>query len=419
MDYISSKNIFLLTMDTLGLIDRRLMEHGAKTGYVLYKMLEFEGKLEKFEIAEYVMLASIHDIGAYKTEDLDNFLHFDVKEVLPHSIYGYLFLKHLSPLYENAQIILYHGIDYAHRKDYEISQPEICDYLCLAETIAIYQSTMGEKFDYSALEQYADKRFSRDSYELFMKAQEKYGILEHLHADDISDELDEIMDYIMFTNEQKMQAMEMLMYSLAFRSKYKVIDSVTTVCLCKEFGRFMGLSDEENKKLFYAAIVHDIGMLGIPREMIDSTRKFTDEEREFVKKHVGIAEELLKGRLDESIIEIAMAHHERLNGSGYPRGLKDREMTISQKILQLADTLTAMINGRLHRLPMDKDEIIRTLSAERENKTFSHKMLDFVIDNYDSLTQKVNIETNQFLRLHNTINSKYRHVYENYSKMNL
>ena len=55
MDFISSKNIFLLTRDTLKLIDKRLMKHGSRTGYILYKMLKQRGGYEKFEMAELVM----------------------------------------------------------------------------------------------------------------------------------------------------------------------------------------------------------------------------------------------------------------------------------------------------------------------------------------------------------------------------
>ena len=76
MDFISSKNIFLLTRDTLKLIDKRLMKHGSRTGYIFYKMLQQRGGYEKFEMAELVMLATLHDIGAYKTDDISNIGYF-------------------------------------------------------------------------------------------------------------------------------------------------------------------------------------------------------------------------------------------------------------------------------------------------------------------------------------------------------
>ena len=100
MDFISSKNIFLLTRDTLKLIDKRLMKHGSRTGYIFYKMLQQRGGYEKFEMAELVMLATLHDIGAYKTDDISNIGYFEAKNFMPHSIYGYLFLKYLYMFFD-------------------------------------------------------------------------------------------------------------------------------------------------------------------------------------------------------------------------------------------------------------------------------------------------------------------------------
>ena len=68
MEYIHSKDIFLLIRDTLKLADTQEMEHGSRVAYLLYKMLECRGGYEKFELADFVFLASLHDIGAYKTD---------------------------------------------------------------------------------------------------------------------------------------------------------------------------------------------------------------------------------------------------------------------------------------------------------------------------------------------------------------
>ena len=106
MEYIHSKDIFLLMRDTLKLVDRKSMDHGSRVAYYLYKMLECKGGYEKFELADFVFLASLHDIGAYKTENLKDMLQYEFRETMAHSVYGYLVFKNLSPLSELAQIIL-------------------------------------------------------------------------------------------------------------------------------------------------------------------------------------------------------------------------------------------------------------------------------------------------------------------------
>ena len=75
MEYIHSKDIFLLMRDTLKLMSRRAMDHGSRVAYYLYKMLECKGGYEKFELADFVFMASLHDIGAYKTDNPRDMIH--------------------------------------------------------------------------------------------------------------------------------------------------------------------------------------------------------------------------------------------------------------------------------------------------------------------------------------------------------
>ncbi len=90
MEYIHSKDIFLLMRDTLKLVDRRAMDHGSRVAYYLYKMLECKGGYEKYELADFAFMASMHDIGAYKTDNPKDMLQYELRTSLPHSTYGYL-----------------------------------------------------------------------------------------------------------------------------------------------------------------------------------------------------------------------------------------------------------------------------------------------------------------------------------------
>ncbi|MDE5865605.1 MAG: HD domain-containing protein [Lachnospiraceae bacterium] len=113
MEYIKSKDIFILMRDTLKLIHPRLMDHGSKVAYMVYKMLEEKGGYEEFELADIVMLVTLHDIGAYKTEAgvLNDMLRYESRDSRAHTIYGYLFFKYLSPLEELSRVIMYHHTD--------------------------------------------------------------------------------------------------------------------------------------------------------------------------------------------------------------------------------------------------------------------------------------------------------------------
>jgi HD-GYP domain-containing protein (c-di-GMP phosphodiesterase class II) len=101
-----------LIYETIRLMNKTVAHHSARVSYIMGKMLETRGIYEKYEIADFATLALLHDIGAFKTDDVRKRLTYEAKNPVPHTIYGYLFLRYLSPLEEQAKMILYHHTDY-------------------------------------------------------------------------------------------------------------------------------------------------------------------------------------------------------------------------------------------------------------------------------------------------------------------
>ena len=414
MDFISSKNIFLLVRDTLKLIDKRLMKHGSRTGYILYKMLECEGKYEKFELADIVMLATLHDIGAYKTDDLKDMLRFEGRDYMPHSIYGYLFLKYLSPMSEMSKVLLYHHLDYHAIKDMSYEYMDIAYHLNLAEKVDIYYNALGSKFDFGLFSKFAGTKYSEETIDLFSQAQIKYDILAKLKTEEYEQELDELMDYIMFTNEDKKRFMEMLMYCIGLKSEQKVVESVTSTCICELLAERMRMDEATATKLYYGALLHDIGMLVVPKEIIDAERKLTPEEMVKVRQHVELAEKVLSNRMNQEVGDIACRHHERLNGAGYPKGLTNLQMSDADKVLQVADLITALVSKRAYRDVMDKKQVIEILQREVEHKKLSMQVVDLIAVGYDEIMGEVEKRSKEILRMNAKLQVQFEQVHANF-----
>ena len=416
MDFISSKNIFLLVRDTLKLIDKLPMKHGSRTGYILYKMMQCKGTYEKYEMAEFVMLATLHDIGSYKTDLVDDVVRFDKKDSVPHSISGYLFLKYFSPMQKNAKIILYHNLDYLGIKDIEYEYKEIAEYLNLAEKLDLYQDALGKEFDYRTFDRYADKKFSKEALELFDKAQEKYDVFGKIRSEEYETELDELMGYIIFTNEEKKFYLKMLLFSFGYFHEMKVVDAETTMCISEELAKKMVITEKDAEKLYYAAMIHDIGMLAIPRSLQNAKKRLYKSELEAVKEHVEIARKILSNRMDEEIVEIACAHHERTNGLGYPTGMKATQMNRLVKILQVSDVVTAMVNQRPYREPLQKQEVIKNLNLEKEQKGLSAEVVTIMIENYDEIIGEVNKTREKLMSVHLKMTEQYDRLYTKFKQ---
>lgn len=112
----------------------------------------------------------------------------------------------------------------------------------------------------------------------------------------------------------------------------------------------LGLSNEETEALGTAAMVHDIGKITIPTSILSKPGKVSNVEYKLIKTHSRTGYEIIKNiEFPYPIEEIILQHHERLDGSGYPLGLKDKDIMLEAKILAVADVVEAMSSHRPYR----------------------------------------------------------------------
>ena len=416
MEYIKSKDIYLLMRDILKLIHPRLMEHGSRVAYLVYLMLRERGKYEPFELADIVMVATMHDIGAYMTEEgrINDILRYESRESMAHSIYGYLFFKYLSPVPDLSRAIMYHHTDFEQLKNIDYEYKDVAAYINIAEKMDIYSSSMGSQFDLYMFEKQAGTKLSSDGLSLFYQIEGKYGAFDKIKSGDYKQELDKIAEYMIFNNEDKKKFLEMLMYCLGFRSKSMVVDNITTVCVCEDLAEEMLLPEAEREILYYGALIHDIGMLAVPREIIEASRKLEPEEIQRLRTHVGTAENVLKNKMQEEVVNIALAHHERCDGSGYPRRLTDKQMSTPQRILQVADVVTALVNPRSYRKDMPKEKVIAILNEEASKNRLKKTVVTIFVKSYDSIMERVKKESAEIMKMYATLNMQYELISKKY-----
>lgn len=125
----------------------------------------------------------------------------------------------------------------------------------------------------------------------------------------------------------------------------------------------LGLSSEINYTMALTSLFHDIGKVYIPDEILNKPSKLSDDEFNCIKKHSTYSAELLQGKFIEDIATIVEEHHERLDGSGYPRGLKGTEIRIEAKIIGVADSYDAMTTDRAYRKAMAAEVAISELKS--------------------------------------------------------
>jgi len=136
--------------------------------------------------------------------------------------------------------------------------------------------------------------------------------------------------------------------------------------LAGAIAREMKLTGDQASGVCMASIIHDLGKISVPAEILSMPRKLTDIEFNLVKNHARSGFEILKDiDFPWPIAEIILQHHERMDGSGYPRGLKGDELLIEAKILTVADVVESMISYRPYRPALAIEEGLAEIEKNR------------------------------------------------------
>lgn len=411
VEYITSRNMADLIYETIRLMNKSIAHHSMRVSYIMSKMLETKGSYEKYEIADFMVLALLHDIGAFKTDDVRKQLGYEAKTPLPHKVYGYLFLKYLSPLEEQSKMVLYHHTDYSTTKSLEYRYRFELEVLKVAEITDIWQKSFGVKFEPSMIDRYSGTRFDPAVCRLLGETIEQHDIFTKIRNQSYKEEYKKSLDYILLSDIEKEKYLKMLMYCTGLKDEQSVSETVATIYVCRELSRKLKLSEYEKNEVYYAALLHDIGMLALPSELLNAPRAFSEEEKNLIKTHVEIMEKTLENKLSQAIIDIAAAHHERFDGNGYPKALKAAAMGQKEAILQISEHVVNSMEPKPYRAARTKEEIISDLNNGIISGKYEAIVADTFLKNYDEIMDKAKQKADAALVTHQKIQRNYNQVY--------
>src|SRR5579872_3401121 len=154
-----------------------------------------------------------------------------------------------------------------------------------------------------------------------------------------------------------------------------------------EIAKDLGLSASEMQALRAAALLHDIGKLAVPEQIISKPGKLTPEEFDKIKIHPVVGAEILERvQFPYPVVPIVRAHHEKWDGSGYPAGLKGEEIPIGARILAAVDCLDALASNRQYRRALPLDRAMEIIVSE-SGKSFDPKVVEVLSLRYRELEQ--------------------------------
>lgn len=167
------------------------------------------------------------------------------------------------------------------------------------------------------------------------------------------------------------------------KDRYTNGHSLRVADYAKEIARRMGKSEKEQEDVFYAGLLHDIGKIRVPEEVINSSNKLTEEEFNQIKLHPVSGYHILKDIYEDKLIATgAKFHHERYDGRGYPNGIQGENIPEIARIIGVADSYDAMASNRSYRKALPQ-EVVRGEIEKGKGTQFDPEIADIMLQMID------------------------------------
>ena len=389
-------------------INSQVVDHGDRVAYLYLKMGEFRQLPDDIAFEHMMLACYAHDIGAYKTEKFLDLLRFDVTHTLEHCIYGYLFMKYFSPLMDDAEVLIYHHTFYNERDKF--SSPFLDEGILIHFLDRIDILSIGESDDneiYRRLKDLSGLNFNPSDVDDFIAADRKYHLLEKLRDGSYSRDVESYFNKAEHCERLIRPIINMLAYEIDFKSEQTVIHSITTTLLAQDLAVKMNLPEKSCEELEYAARLHDLGKIDIAGGILEKPGRLTADEYCIMKKHVTFTKEIIKDLFPDNIVSIAYRHHERLDGSGYPEGLSAESLSLQDRILQVADVTSALLQKRSYKEALDKEVVIKILTEESQAGRLDKNVIDELISDYDSIIGDLWTRSSHIISLYENLQTEF------------
>lgn len=405
MNILGNSNCIMhIISNMLKMQNPKLMDHGSRVGYLAAKMLEIQGAASK-EIVEAYILGLLHDIGAYKTEEIEKMVQFETEKVYDHSIYGYLILELSEVMEGKADVILYHHTPWEKLQQMRTENAQLANLIFLADRVEIYLRSMGKAIFAEKLE--ATKCFSKENIELFLKAEEKYHIQNRLLDGSFINDTEKYLYQAEFLEDELRKLIRMVAFLIDFRSESTVTHTITMVSAAVILGKLMNLDKQQIDEIYTGAYIHDLGKVAIPLEILEKPGRLDFDEMEVMKTHIILTGNIIGGHVSDNVYKIAMRHHEKLDGNGYPYGIKEEELSLAEKIVAVADIFSALTGKRSYKDSMPKEKVVSIMQQMAQNHQISQEVVDILIHNYETIENQVEQDCSTVIHNYELIKERY------------
>lgn len=406
---INNKSVLGIIRRFCNYIDPRLTEHGSHVAYIVFRMLRGTGQYSGQELRNICFAAQLHDVGAYKTEEISRMIQFETSDVWDHSFYGYLFIRYFSPLKELAPAVLLHHITWKFLEKEKELCPKLKDLsqlIHIADRIDVSMSLENRSWEQtlSSLMEGKGTIFAPHILELAARLSVRGSIEDEWRKDS---EYFDFLTHTPLSGEEITNYLKMLVFIIDFRSHYTVTHTIATTSISYELGKLLSLGEDRLNQVLCGALLHDLGKIAIPVEILESPGRLSDQTMTIMRTHVDLTEEIFGGSIDETIARIALRHHEKLNGSGYPRGLTAGDLTTEERLVAIADIISALTGTRSYKDSFPTERILSILTKMKSDGLLDPSIVDLAVKNLEEILETTAVRCQPILSIYDKLKMEY------------
>ena len=183
------------------------------------------------------------------------------------------------------------------------------------------------------------------------------------------------------------QVIQALSGTVDAKDRYTNGHSMRVAGYAAELSRRMGMDQQYQENIYYTGMLHDIGKIGVPDEIINKPGKLTDQEYDLIKTHPDIGSQIVKNISEvPGLYEGTRGHHERYDGRGYPDGLAGEKIPLIARIIAVADSYDAMTSHRSYRSPLPQ-QVVREEIQKGRGSQFDPAIADIMLGMIDEDTE--------------------------------
>lgn len=417
--FLDNQGILGIMSRTCNCVDSRLLDHGFRVSYLSFRIMETEGGYSEEEKRDICLLALLHDIGAYKTEEINSMLKFDTGEVLEHSVYGYLFVKHFTPLREKAEAVLFHHTPWEQLKrmsDVEEHAKKAAQIIYIADRADIFMMRGGRNPAAelpALLEKMRGKSFMPELVDVMTEIAGQGWGMEDYKTDS---RYRSVLYEVPFTEAEIQEYLEMVIYMIDFRSNHTVNHTITTTSISYELARLAGLGETEVERVICGALLHDLGKVAVPVEILEFPGRLSPQAMQIMRRHVELTGEILGDAVNEKVRRVALRHHEKLNGSGYPLGLTAEDLTAEERIVAVADIVSALAGTRSYKEAYERERVVRIIEGSAKAGLLDSDIVALMTEHYDGIMERTAQRCKPAIDIYKNIKEEYEELLKRYGQ---